>query len=170
MRRKKKKTLADASRWRSLQGSNHRKQNSSTCHRRSCWSFSIAALIRRRRYVPFLSRFPLIQIWRFRGGSAHLGHARENAVKCMCLLLPLPLSNAEMTEKVINFSYLSSVDMVKRLNVYELRARKGVVFLSKGRRQNWLHDINIRPEEGEVAIRSPKRTTKEGEASTSHMW
>lgn len=47
----KKNPFADASRWRSLQGSNYHKQNSSTCHRRSCWSFSIEAPIRRHQYV-----------------------------------------------------------------------------------------------------------------------
>lgn len=52
-----KKPFADASRWCFLQGSNYHKQNSSSCHGRSHWSFSTAALISRHPYVSVYSCF-----------------------------------------------------------------------------------------------------------------
>lgn len=106
---RKKKTFADASRWRSLQGSNYHKQNSSTCHGRSRWSFSTAALICPHPHVSVYSCF-CFKILRFKGGwvtCEDIVSVRTQVwISSNVCTIRLPTSPFRSIIKIINISYL----------------------------------------------------------------
>lgn len=153
--KKKTKTFANASRWRSLQGSNYHKQNSSTCHRRRCWSFSIAALIRRYQYVSFCSCSAWMHILNPEvGWREHKCNWRAALSNVCDYPIPLPLTAHDQINRKGNRLLLSFYIVLTWWTgwILSVACEERGCFSTWGSRTEGEYGINIRSD-GEVTRR-----------------